>query len=182
MILISNLWRVILLDSFVSTDYTSRQWGDDPRPPFLRVLQTSVTTKVMDQTTTNERLIPSFVIVKIPDTNPYEAPNLVKDLAAALLAHVSVPCLCWWIYVFILFYSFSSVKSMVSPAMVSLVYRNHSWVNISSHKIHVPLIRKVSTNWASNYLSTTPSWNKSLNKVVWTNIIIAYIYSPPPSL
>ncbi|SAM02037.1 hypothetical protein [Absidia glauca] len=68
--------RVILLDSFVSTDYTSRQWGDDPRPPFLRVLQTSVTTK-------------------IPETNPYEAPNLVKDLAAALLAHCEIhgiPC------------------------------------------------------------------------------------------
>ncbi|KAI8343594.1 hypothetical protein BC941DRAFT_411828 [Chlamydoabsidia padenii] len=68
--------RVILLDSFISTDYTCRQWGNDPRPPFLRVLQTSSTTK-------------------LPDMNQYEAPNLVKDLSAALLAHCEIhgiPC------------------------------------------------------------------------------------------
>ncbi|ORZ24444.1 hypothetical protein BCR42DRAFT_402967 [Absidia repens] len=68
--------RVILLDSYVSADYTSRQWGEDSRPPFLRVLQTSTTKK-------------------IPGIESYEAPNLVKDLSAALLAHCEIhgiPC------------------------------------------------------------------------------------------
>ncbi|KAI8089591.1 uncharacterized protein BX664DRAFT_333413 [Halteromyces radiatus] len=68
--------KVILLDSFVSTDYTNHVWGENVSPPFLRVLQTSSTKK-------------------IPEINTYEAPNLVKDLSAALLAHCEmhgIPC------------------------------------------------------------------------------------------
>ncbi|KAI9307203.1 hypothetical protein BJ944DRAFT_262268 [Cunninghamella echinulata] len=72
----AQIQKVIILDSFVSTEYTSQQWGEDIRPPFLRVLQTSSTTK-------------------IPEFQLYEVPNLVKDLSASILAHCeihNIPC------------------------------------------------------------------------------------------
>ncbi|CAO3638840.1 unnamed protein product [Cunninghamella blakesleeana] len=72
----AQIQKVLILDSFVSTEYTSHNFGEDIHPPFLRVLQTSATTE-------------------IPTFDKFEAPNLVKDLSASILAHCeihNIPC------------------------------------------------------------------------------------------
>ncbi|ORX53517.1 hypothetical protein DM01DRAFT_1336056 [Hesseltinella vesiculosa] len=72
----ARLQQVILLDSYINSEYTSKEWGVQDEPPFIRLLQTSSTKKI------------SGIL-------PYESPNLVKDLAAAIIAKCEIhgiPC------------------------------------------------------------------------------------------
>lgn len=67
--LAEKIEKVIVLDSFTAVGYTSEVWGDDLTPPFLRVLQTSVSPVVKGLTL-------------------YEAPNMIKGLSAAIVNQV----------------------------------------------------------------------------------------------
>ncbi|KAI8369519.1 uncharacterized protein BYT42DRAFT_549190 [Radiomyces spectabilis] len=72
----SDIQKVIVLDSFTSTMYTSSTWNEDMYPPCLRLLQTTNTSK-------------------IPDIQQYEPPNILQDMSAALMTYCEVrniPC------------------------------------------------------------------------------------------
>ncbi|KAI8367190.1 hypothetical protein EDC96DRAFT_442368, partial [Choanephora cucurbitarum] len=63
--------KVIVLDSFRAVGYVSHVWGEDLVPPFLRVLQTSVSEHQ-----------PNFTL--------FETPNMVQGLSAAILNHCEI--------------------------------------------------------------------------------------------
>jgi hypothetical protein len=66
-----NVEKVIVLDSFTATGYTSETWNEDMVPPSLRVLQTSSAP----------------VIKGLP---LFEIPNMIKALAASIVNYVNI--------------------------------------------------------------------------------------------
>ena len=66
-----NVEKVIVLDAFTATGYTSETWNEDMIPPSLRVLQTSSAP----------------VIKSLP---LFEIPNIIKALAASIVNYVNI--------------------------------------------------------------------------------------------
>ncbi|KAI8060732.1 hypothetical protein BC940DRAFT_149497 [Gongronella butleri] len=63
--------KVVLLDSYVPSEYTSLEWNAQEEPPFIRWLHTSGAQQV-------------------PNVPHYEPPNLVRDLAAAIIGKCEI--------------------------------------------------------------------------------------------
>lgn len=62
--------KVVVLDAFTATGYTTETWNQDMVPPLLRVLQTSSAP----------------VIKGLP---LFEIPNMIKALSASIVNYVS---------------------------------------------------------------------------------------------
>ncbi|KAI7907450.1 uncharacterized protein BX663DRAFT_445147 [Cokeromyces recurvatus] len=68
--------KVIVLDSFTTTGYITKDYNENLAPPFLRILQTTTAP-----------------IVK--GLAPYECPNIIKGFTASLISYCemhSIPC------------------------------------------------------------------------------------------